>query len=134
KVGQWVMAVGSPFGLDYTATQGIISSLGRNLPNDHYTPFIQTDAAINPGNSGGPLFNTKGEVIGINSQIYTSTGSYAGVSFAIPIDLVMDVVAQIQTDGKVTHGWLGGQVEEVTTALAKTFGMEKPDRNEGVEG
>ncbi|MDG9730059.1 Do family serine endopeptidase [Ignatzschineria sp. RMDPL8A] len=127
KVGQWVMAVGSPFGLDYTATQGIISSLGRNLPNDHYTPFIQTDAAINPGNSGGPLFNTKGEVIGINSQIYTSTGSYAGVSFAIPIDLVMDVVAQIQTHGKVTHGWLGVQVQEVTPALAKTFGMEKPE-------
>lgn len=127
KVGQWVMAVGSPFGLDYTATQGIISSLGRNLPNDNYTPFIQTDAAVNPGNSGGPLFNTEGEVIGINSQIYTSTGSYAGVSFAIPIDLAMDVVEQITEHGKVTRGWLGVQIQEVTAALAESFGLKKPE-------
>lgn len=127
KVGQWVMAVGSPFGLDYTATQGIISSLGRNLPNDNYTPFIQTDAAVNPGNSGGPLFNTDGEVIGINSQIYTSTGSYAGVSFAIPIDLAMDVVEQITENGKVTRGWLGVQIQEVTAALADSFGLKKPE-------
>ena len=126
KVGQWVMAVGSPFGLDYTATQGIISSLGRNLPNDNFTPFIQTDAAINPGNSGGPLFNTKGEVIGINSQIYTSTGSYAGVSFAIPIDLAMHIVQQIREDGKVSRGWLGVQIQEVTATLAETFDLDKP--------
>lgn len=126
KVGQWVMAVGSPFGLDYTATQGIISSLGRNLPSDNYTPFIQTDAAVNPGNSGGPLFNTKGEVIGINSQIYTSTGSYAGVSFAIPIDLAMDVVDQIKINGKVVRGWLGVQIQDVNADLAKTFKLDKP--------
>lgn len=126
KVGQWVMAVGSPFGLDYTATQGIISSLGRSLPNDNYTPFIQTDAAVNPGNSGGPLFNTKGEVIGINSQIYTSTGSYAGVSFAIPIDLAMDVVDQIKASGKVVRGWLGVQIQDVNADLAKTFKLDKP--------
>ncbi|GAA5098998.1 DegQ family serine endoprotease [Wohlfahrtiimonas larvae] len=126
KVGQWVMAVGSPFGLDYTATQGIISSLGRNLPSDNYTPFIQTDAAVNPGNSGGPLFNTKGEVIGINSQIYTSTGSYAGVSFAIPIDLAMDVVDQLKSNGKVVRGWLGVQIQDVSADLAKTFKLDKP--------
>lgn len=126
KVGQWVMAVGSPFGLDYTATQGIISSLGRNLPSDNYTPFIQTDAAVNPGNSGGPLFNTKGEVIGINSQIYTSTGSYAGVSFAIPIDLAMDVVEQLKSNGKVVRGWLGVQIQDVNADLAKTFKLDKP--------
>lgn len=126
KVGQWVMAVGSPFGLDYTATQGIISSLGRNLPSDNYTPFIQTDAAVNPGNSGGPLFNTKGEVIGINSQIYTSTGSYAGVSFAIPIDLAMDVVNQLQANGKVVRGWLGVQIQDVNADLAKSFKLDKP--------
>jgi len=126
KVGQWVMAVGSPFGLDYTATQGIISSLGRNLPNDNFTPFIQTDAAVNPGNSGGPLFNTDGEVIGINSQIYTSTGSYAGVSFAIPIDLAMHIVEQIREDGKVSRGWLGVQIQEVTATLAETFDLDKP--------
>ncbi len=126
KVGQWVMAVGSPFGLDYTATQGIISSLGRNLPSDNYTPFIQTDAAVNPGNSGGPLFNTSGEVIGINSQIYTSTGSYAGVSFAIPIDLAMDVVQQLKVNGKVVRGWLGVQIQDVSADLAKTFKLNKP--------
>ncbi len=126
KVGQWVMAVGSPFGLDYTATQGIISSLGRNLPDDNFTPFIQTDAAVNPGNSGGPLFNTEGEVIGINSQIYTRTGSYAGVSFAIPIDLAMHIVDQIRTDGKVSRGWLGVQIQEVTSTLAETFDLDKP--------
>lgn len=126
KVGQWVMAVGSPFGLDYTATQGIISSLGRNLPNDNFTPFIQTDAAVNPGNSGGPLFNTEGEVIGINSQIYTSTGSYAGVSFAIPIDLAMHIVGQLREDGKVSRGWLGVQIQEVTATLAETFDLDKP--------
>ncbi len=126
KVGQWVMAVGSPFGFDYTATQGIISSIGRNLPNDHLTPFIQTDAAVNPGNSGGPLFNTKGEVIGINSQIYTSTGNYAGVSFAIPIDLAMEVVEQLKTDGKVSRGWLGVSIQEVTAPLAKSFKMDRP--------
>ncbi len=126
KVGQPVLAVGSPFGLDYTATQGIISSLGRNLPSDNYTPFIQTDAAVNPGNSGGPLFNANGEVIGINSQIYSRTGSYAGVSFAIPIDLVMDVAKQLKDNGKVSRGWLGVTIQEITPELADSYKMERP--------
>ncbi len=126
KVGQWVVAIGSPFGLDYTATQGIISSLARNLPNDSYTPFIQTDAAVNPGNSGGPLFNLAGEVIGINSQIYSRTGNYAGISFAIPIDLAMDVVGQLKSEGKVTRGWLGVMIQEVTVDLAESFNLDKP--------
>lgn len=126
KVGQPVLAVGSPFGLDYTATQGIISSLGRNLPSDNYTPFIQTDAAVNPGNSGGPLFNVNGEVIGINSQIYSRTGSYAGVSFAIPIDLVMDVAKQLRENGKVSRGWLGVTIQEITPELADSYKMERP--------
>ena len=126
KVGQWVLAIGSPFGFEYTATQGIISALGRSLPSDNYVPFIQTDVAVNPGNSGGPLFNLDGEVIGINSQIYTRTGGYQGVSFAIPIDVAMDVVDQLKTQGKVARGWLGVLIQEVTPELAKSFGLDKP--------
>ncbi|MFO1352616.1 MAG: DegQ family serine endoprotease [Gammaproteobacteria bacterium] len=126
KVGQWVLAIGSPFGFDHTATQGIISGLGRNLPSGNYVPFIQTDAAVNPGNSGGPLFNLNGEVIGINSQIYSRTGGYQGVSFAIPIDVAIDVADQIKATGKVARGWLGVLIQEVTADLAKSFGLDKP--------
>lgn len=126
KVGQWVLAIGSPFGFERTATQGIISALGRNLPTDNYVPFIQTDAAVNPGNSGGPLFNLNGEVIGVNSQIYSRSGGYQGVSFAIPIDVAMEVVDQLKTSGKVTRGWLGVQIQEVTPELAQSFGLSKP--------
>ncbi len=126
KVGQWVLAIGSPFGFERSATQGIISALSRNLPNDNYVPFIQTDAAINPGNSGGPLFNLDGEVIGVNSQIYSRSGGYQGVSFAIPIDVAMDVVEQLKTGGKVARGWLGVLIQEVTPELAQSFGLDKP--------
>ncbi len=126
KVGQWVLAIGSPFGFERTATQGIISALGRNLPSDNYVPFIQTDAAVNPGNSGGPLFNLDGEVIGVNSQIYSRSGGYQGVSFAIPIDVAMEVVEQLKTGGKVARGWLGVQIQEVTPELAQSFGLHKP--------
>ena len=124
--GQWVLAIGSPFGFNYTMTQGIISGLGRSLPNGNYVPFIQTDAAVNPGNSGGPLFNLSGEVIGINSQIYSRTGGYQGVSFAIPIDVAMDVAEQLKTSGKVARGWLGVLIQEVTSELADSFGLDKP--------
>lgn len=126
KVGQWVLAIGSPFGFERTATQGIISALGRNLPSDNYVPFIQTDAAVNPGNSGGPLFNLDGEVIGVNSQIYSRSGGYQGVSFAIPIDVAMEVVEQLKSGGKVSRGWLGVQIQEVTPELAQSFGLHKP--------
>ncbi len=126
KVGQWVLAIGSPFGFEYTATQGIISALGRSLPSDSYVPFIQTDAAVNPGNSGGPLFNLNGEVIGINSQIYSRTGGYQGVSFAIPIDVAMDVFDQIKQYGKVARGWLGVMIQEVTPDLAQSFDLDQP--------
>ena len=126
KVGQWVLAIGSPFGFERTATQGIISALGRNLPSDNYVPFIQTDAAVNPGNSGGPLFNLDGEVIGVNSQIYSRSGGYQGVSFAIPIDVAMEVVDQLKTGGKVTRGWLGVLIQEMTPELAQSFGLDKP--------
>lgn len=125
-VGQWVLAIGSPFGFNYTATQGIISGLGRSLPNGNYVPFIQTDAAVNPGNSGGPLFNLDGEVIGINSQIYSRTGGYQGVSFAIPIDVATDVAEQLRLTGKVARGWLGVLIQEVTSDLATSFGLDKP--------
>lgn len=126
KVGEWVLAIGSPFGFDYSATAGIVSALGRSLPSDSYVPFIQTDVAINPGNSGGPLFNLKGEVIGINSQIYSRTGGFMGVSFAIPIDTVMNVVAQIKDQGYVSRGWLGVVIQDVTRELAESFGLNKP--------
>ena len=126
KVGEWVLAIGSPFGFDHSATAGIISALGRSLPNDSYVPFIQTDVAINPGNSGGPLFNLKGEVIGINSQIYSRTGGFMGLSFAIPMDVAMNVVDQIKSQGYVSRGWLGVVIQDVTRELAESFGLDKP--------
>lgn len=124
KVGEWVVAIGSPFGLENTVTAGIVSAKGRALPQENYVPFIQTDVAINPGNSGGPLFNMKGEVIGINSQIYSRSGGYMGLSFAIPIDVALDVQNQLKTGGKVSRGWLGIQIQEVTKELAESFGMK----------
>jgi serine protease Do len=124
-VGEWVLAIGSPFGLEYTATAGIVSAVGRTLPSDAYVPFIQTDAAVNPGNSGGPLFNTKGEVIGINSQIYSRSGGYMGLSFAIPIKVAMRTAQQIQKSGHASHGYLGVTVQPVTPALAQSFGLDK---------
>ncbi len=126
KVGEWVLAIGSPFGFDYSATAGIVSAKKRSLPRENYVPFIQTDVAINPGNSGGPLFNLKGEVVGINSQIYSRTGGYMGVSFAIPIDVAMNVVEQIKSKGHVSRGWLGVLIQDVTRELAESFGMDKP--------
>ncbi|BAW80854.1 protease Do [Candidatus Nitrosoglobus terrae] len=126
KVGEWVLAIGSPFGFEYSATAGIISALGRSLPEESYIPFIQTDVAINPGNSGGPLFNLAGEVIGINSQIYSRTGGFMGLSFAIPIDVAMEAVAQLKEKGQVTRGWLGVIIQDVTRELAESFGLEKP--------
>lgn len=126
KPGQWVLAIGSPFGFDYTVTAGIVSALGRNLPSDNYVPFIQTDVAINPGNSGGPLFNLDGEVIGINSQIYTRSGGFMGVSFAIPSNLVMSVVEQLKSEGRVTRAWLGVIIQDVSNDLAESFGLDRP--------
>jgi serine protease Do len=126
QVGEWVLAIGSPFGLEYSATQGIVSALGRALPDDTYVPFIQTDVAVNPGNSGGPLFNTKGEVVGINSQIFSRSGGYMGLSFAIPIKTATQVVAQLEKNGKVQYGWLGVGIQPVTQDLARSFGMDKP--------
>ncbi len=126
KAGEWVLAIGSPFGFDHTVTAGIVSATGRSLPNESYVPFIQTDVAINPGNSGGPLFNLDGEVIGINSQIFTRSGGFMGLSFAIPIDVAMDVANQLRTEGKVSRGWLGVVIQEVNKDLAESFGLERP--------
>lgn len=126
KVGEWVFAIGSPFGFDYTVTAGIVSALGRSLPSENYVPFIQTDVAINPGNSGGPLFNLDGEVVGINSQIYTRSGGFMGVSFAIPIDDAMNVFRQIRDKGVVSRGWLGVLIQEVNRDLAESFGLKRP--------
>lgn len=126
KVGEWVFAIGSPFGFDYTVTAGIVSALGRSLPSENYVPFIQTDVAINPGNSGGPLFNLDGEVVGINSQIYTRSGGFMGVSFAIPIDDAMNVFRQIRDKGSVSRGWLGVLIQEVNRDLAESFGLSRP--------
>lgn len=126
KVGEWVLAIGSPFGFEQSVTAGIVSAKGRSLPGGNYVPFIQTDVAINPGNSGGPLFNMDGEVIGMNSQIYSRSGGYMGLSFAIPMDVAMNVVEQIKTNGKVARGWLGVQIQDVTRELAESFGMRKP--------
>ena len=126
KVGQWVLAIGSPFGFDYSVTQGIISAIGRSLPNENYVPFIQTDVAINPGNSGGPLFNLDGEVIGVNSQIYSRTGGFMGLSFAVPVDVVVNVYSQLRESGYVTRGWLGVLIQDVTRELAESFDMDKP--------
>jgi len=121
-----VLAIGSPFGFDLSATAGIVSAKGRSLPSENYVPFIQTDVAINPGNSGGPLFNQDGEVVGVNSQIYSRTGGYMGLSFAIPIEVAMDVVDQLKTKGRVSRGWLGVLIQDVTLELAESFGMKKP--------
>ncbi|PSF10662.1 serine peptidase [Marinobacter fuscus] len=126
KVGEWVFAIGSPFGFDYTVTAGIVSALGRSLPSENYVPFIQTDVAINPGNSGGPLFNLDGEVVGINSQIYTRSGGFMGVSFAIPIDDAMNVFRQLRDSGSVARGWLGVLIQEVNRDLAESFGLKRP--------
>jgi serine protease Do len=125
RVGEWVLAIGSPFGFDYSVTAGIVSALGRSLPNESYVPFIQTDVAINPGNSGGPLFNLDGEVIGINSQIYTRSGGFMGVSFAIPISVAIDVAEQLKEKGKVSRGWLGVVIQEVNKDLAESFGLKQ---------
>lgn len=126
KPGEWVLAIGSPFGFDYTVTAGIVSAVGRSLPTENYVPFIQTDVAINPGNSGGPLFNLDGEVVGINSQIYTRSGGFMGVSFAIPIDDAMNVFRQLRDDGRVSRGWLGVLIQEVNRDLAESFGLSRP--------
>ena len=124
KVGEWVAAIGSPFGLENTMTAGIVSAKGRALPQENFVPFIQTDVAINPGNSGGPLFNLKGEVVGINSQIYSRSGGSMGLSFAIPIDVAMDVSNQLKSGGKISRGWLGVSIQEITKDLADSFGMK----------
>ena len=124
KVGQWVAAIGSPFGLENTMTVGVVSAKGRALPQENFVPFIQTDVAINPGNSGGPLFNTEGEVIGINSQIYSRTGGYMGLSFAIPIDVAINVAEQLKKNGKVIRGWLGVAIQEITEELSESFGLD----------
>jgi len=126
KVGEWVLAIGSPFGFDHTVTAGIVSAKGRSLPRENYIPFIQTDVAINPGNSGGPLFNLNGEVVGVNSQIYSRTGGFMGLSFTIPIEVAMNVADQLRTTGKVSRGWLGVLIQDVTKDLADSFGMKKP--------
>ncbi|GAA6134485.1 serine protease MucD [Oceaniserpentilla sp. 4NH20-0058] len=125
KVGEWVVAIGSPFGFDYSVTAGIVSAKGRSLPNENYVPFIQTDVAINPGNSGGPLFNLDGEVVGINSQIYTRSGGFMGLSFAIPMNVAMEVVDQLKDSGRVSRGWLGVAIQEVDKNLAESFGLKK---------
>ena len=126
KVGEWVVAIGSPFGFDNTVTAGIVSAKGRSLPQENYVPFIQTDVAINPGNSGGPLFNMRGEVVGINSQIYSRSGGYMGVSFAIPIDVAMEIQNQLRASGKVSRGRLGVVIQEVSKELAESLALSKP--------
>jgi serine protease Do len=126
KVGEWVIAIGSPFGFDSSVTAGIVSAKGRSLPQDNFVPFIQTDVAINPGNSGGPLFNMNGEVVGINSQIYTRSGGSMGLSFAIPIDVATQVTDQLRATGKVTRGRIGVTIQELTRELAESFGLSKP--------
>lgn len=127
RVGEWVMAIGSPFGFEHSVTVGIVSAKGRSIGTEQYVPFIQTDVAINPGNSGGPLFNLRGEVVGINSQIYSQTGGFMGVSFATPIGLAMDVVEQLKREGRVSRGWLGVSVQDVTRELADSFAMPRPE-------
>ena len=126
KVGSWVMAIGSPFGFDHSVSVGVISATGRTLPSESYVPFIQTDVAINPGNSGGPLFNLDGEVVGINSQIYSRTGGFMGLSFAIPVDVAKDIIEQLKRTGHAKWGWLGVLIQDVNKELAESFGMKKP--------
>jgi serine protease Do len=125
KVGEWVVAIGSPFGFDNTVTKGIVSAKGRSLPQETFVPFIQTDVAVNPGNSGGPLFNMRGEVVGINSQIYSRTGGFMGLSFAIPIDVANDIAQQLRTSGKITRGRIGVVIQPVTKELADGFGLPR---------
>jgi serine protease Do len=124
KVGEWVAAIGSPFGLENTMTAGIVSAKGRALPQENFVPFIQTDVAINPGNSGGPLYNLRGEVVGVNSQIYSRSGGSMGLSFSIPIDVAIDISNQLKASGKITRGWLGVAIQELTKELAESFGMK----------
>jgi serine protease Do len=126
KVGEWVLAIGSPFGFENTVTAGIVSAKGRSLPQENFVPFIQTDVAINPGNSGGPLFNMRGEVVGINSQIYSRTGGFMGLSFAIPIDMALDIQKQLREKGRVSRGRIGVVIQEVSKDLAASFGLDKP--------
>lgn len=129
EVGEWVLAIGSPFGLDYSVSAGIVSAKGRSLPtekNENYVPFIQTDVAINPGNSGGPLFNLDGEVVGVNSQIFTRSGGSIGLSFAIPASVARNVVDQLKESGRVTRGWLGVTIQDVDKNLAESFGLKTP--------
>src|SRR5688500_17031492 len=126
KVGEWVVAIGSPFGFENTVTAGIVSAKGRSLPQENFVPFIQTDVAINPGNSGGPLFNMRGEVVGINSQIYSRTGGFMGLSFAIPIDVALDIQKQLREKGRVARGRIGVVIQEVTRDLATSFGLDRP--------
>ncbi|MBM3356975.1 MAG: DegQ family serine endoprotease [Betaproteobacteria bacterium] len=126
KVGEWVVAIGSPFGFEQTVTKGIVSAKGRSLPQENYVPFIQTDVAVNPGNSGGPLFNLRGEVIGINSQIYSRTGGFMGLSFAIPIDVANDIAQQLRTAGRVTRGRIGVVIQPLSKELVESFGLAKP--------
>jgi serine protease Do len=125
KVGEWVIAIGSPFGFESTVTAGIVSAKGRSLPQENFVPFIQTDVAVNPGNSGGPLFNLRGEVVGVNSQIYSRTGGFMGLSFAIPIDVAMDIQQQLRASGKVTRGRIGVGIQPVTKEMAESFGLPK---------
>ncbi|OGA38564.1 MAG: protease Do [Betaproteobacteria bacterium RIFCSPLOWO2_12_FULL_68_19] len=126
KVGEWVVAIGAPFGFENTVTAGIVSAKGRSLPQENFVPFLQTDVAINPGNSGGPLFNMRGEVVGINSQIYSRTGGFMGLSFAIPIDVALDIQKQLREKGRVARGRIGVVIQEVTRDLATSFGLERP--------
>ncbi|WP_318262500.1 DegQ family serine endoprotease [Spiribacter roseus] len=127
EVGEWVLAIGAPFGFEYSVTAGIISAKQRSLPMENYIPFLQTDVAINPGNSGGPLFNLDGEVIGVNSHIYSRSGGFQGISFAIPIELAMDVADQLRDGGEVSRAWLGVVIQDVTRDLAESFGMDRPE-------
>lgn len=123
RVGEWVVAIGSPFGFENTVTAGIVSAKGRSLPQENYVPFIQTDVAVNPGNSGGPLFNLKGEVVGINSQIYSRTGGFMGLSFAIPIDVANEIAEQLRTTGRVSRGRIGVVIQPLSKDLAESFGL-----------
>ncbi|UJW80872.1 DegQ family serine endoprotease [Hydrogenophaga sp. SL48] len=127
KVGEWVLAIGSPFGFENSVSAGVVSAKGRSLPDDSFVPFLQTDVAVNPGNSGGPLFNSRGEVVGINSQIYSQSGGYQGLSFAIPIDLASQVKDQIVATGKASHARLGVSVQEVNQTLADSFKLDRPE-------
>ncbi len=127
QVGQWVVAIGAPFGLDHSATQGIVSALSRSLPDGTYVPFIQTDVAVNPGNSGGPLFDLGGRVVGVNSQIYSRSGGYMGISFSIPINVAKTVVEQLKTKGQVSRGWLGVEIQDMDQKLANSFNLKQPN-------